>query len=198
MLKYAIENFRNFGFRGIPLRLSAALNVYRELGFYVCTKPEPMEAAIPLDFSIMRGDELAEYCALRPNLDRIDSEARLRRGGKCLLARHNGVIAGFGWAMEQGDWIGFLSREIPPRPDEIYIADTYTQPRFRGKGVSTALISHCCRTYFDDGKKRAVAAILPYNTASIRSFQKAGFRLEWRGGYAGIGTRRRSFDRPIS
>jgi GNAT superfamily N-acetyltransferase len=197
MLKYAVENLRDFGLRGFHLRLSAALNVYRELGFYVCTAPQPRDARIALDFSVMRLDELEEYCSLRPNWDKSHAQERLRRGGKCILARHGGAIAGFGWAMENGDWSEFLSRDIPPHPDEVYIADTYTQPAFRAKGVSTALIARCCRTYFDAGKRRAVASILPYNIASIRSFQKAGFQLAWRSGYVGLGKRRQPFDRPV-
>lgn len=197
MLKHAIENFRDFGLRGFHLRLSAALHVYRELGFYVCTAPEPREASLPLTYSTLRADELDEYCALRPDWGRRYAEERLECGGKCMLARYNGAIAGFVWAMERGDRSDYISRDIPPHPDEIYLADTFTQPSYRGQGVSTAVISQCCRMYFDAGKQRAVAAILRYNGASIRAFEKAGFRLVARRGYLGIGTWRRNFDRPV-
>lgn len=197
MLKFAVENFRNFGLRGVHLRLSAALRLYRELGFYTCTEHVPVEAKVPLTYSMMHAGELDEYCALRPDWERRYAEERLKIGGQCLLARHDGKIIGFTWAMEKGDWNEFLSREIVPLPEDIYIADTYVAPSARGSGVATALTARICRTYFEAGKKRAVAAILPYNLASIRGAEKAGFRLAWRSGYFGIGRWRKRFDRPV-
>ena len=200
MLSLVAENYRDFGLRGFHRRLLSALDVYRELGFYVNEMeqaPPDREARIALSYSILRPDELDEYCTLRPGWAKQLAESRLRAGGRCFVARHAGEIAGFGWAMENGDTSEFLSREIPLHPDEIYIADTFTKPCYRGKGVSSAVISYCCQWYFKEGKRRALAAILPYNIASIRSFEKAGFRLAWRSGYAGIGGWRRPFDRPV-
>jgi RimJ/RimL family protein N-acetyltransferase len=200
MLSLIAESYGDFGLRGLHRRLLSALDVYRELGFYVYEMnqpPPPRKAAIGLIFSIMRPEELDEYCALRPTWGRHLAEARIRAGGTCFMARHAGEIAGFGWATGRSDWIEFIGHKVEPREDEIYLADTYTQPRFRAKGVSSALIAFCCHHYFGLGKRRAQAAILPYNIASIRSFEKAGFRLVARRGYRGFGRWRNRFDRPV-
>ena len=132
---------------------------------------------------------------MRPGWAGATAEERWRAGGVCFVARHEGRIAGFGWAMERGDQMDFVPRAVGTDPEEIYIADTHTDPRYRGMGVNPAVLRWMCRYYFEQGRRRAVAATLPYNLASRRAFEKAGFRLGRRSGYWGRGGWRRQFDR---
>ena len=192
------EGWREFGVRGFWRRAGSALDVYREVYFYVLdmtTEPETPTARIALEMGRLGEADLAEYTAMRPGWAGDSAEARWRDGGVCFVARHEGRIAGFGWAMEQGDEVDFVPRRVGADPAEIYIADTYTDPRYRGLGVNPAVLRWLCRHYYRLGRRRAVAATLPYNLASRRAFEKAGFQLARRSGYWGRGGWRRQFDR---
>lgn len=194
----AVENWRDFGLRGFWRRVGAALDVYRELYFYVyemTEEPETPRARIALEMGTLGEEDLEEYRAMRPAWPGEGAEERLRAGGVCFVARHEGRIAGFGWGMERGDRVEYVPRTVGTDPGEIYIADTHTDPRWRGMGVNTAVVRWMCGHYYRQGRRRAVAAMLPYNAASRRAFAKAGFRLAWRSGYWGRGGWRRQFDR---
>lgn len=197
-LAQAAENWRDFGPRGLWRRVFAALDLYRELYFYVYDMTDPPgtpSARIALEMGTLGSEDLAEYTAMRPGWPGEGAEERLRAGGVCFVARHAGKIVGFGWAMEQGDQMEYVPRTVGTGDGEIYIADTHTDPRWRGMGVNTAVLRWMCRHYYAQGRRRAMAAMLPYNLASRRAFEKAGFRLAWRSGYWGKGAWRRQFDR---
>ena len=194
----AAENWREFGMRGLWRRAGSALDVYRELYFYtldMTEAPATPTAGIALEMGTLGTEDLAEYTAMRPGWPGETAEERWRAGGVCFVARHQGRIAGFGWAMERGDQVEYVPRTVGTEPGEIYIGDTHTDPRYRGKGVNPAVLRWMCRHYYAQGRRRAVAAMLPYNLASRRAFEKAGFRLAWRSGYWGRGAWRRQFDR---
>ncbi|MGH2345210.1 MAG: GNAT family N-acetyltransferase, partial [Chloroflexota bacterium] len=97
--------------------------------------------------------------------------------GTAFLALTDNQIAGYGWVLHGMFRVPELLLEAPLPANHVYIWDCLTLPRYRGRGVFPALLRHMVDELRGQGVRQAWAATAPGNTASMRAFAKANFRL---------------------
>jgi hypothetical protein len=72
-----------------------------------------------------------------------DSKAVQRRfstGRRCFAAWVGDEIAAYGWLSHSRECIGELERELKMQPDEVYIWDCATLPKYRQQRLYSALL----------------------------------------------------------
>jgi len=111
-----------------------------------------------------------------------------RAGEKCFVARVDGEIAHSNWTRFHG-CTPAPRREIDPQEGEIYTTEGYTVPRWRGKGLHEAVLSHMLRFAQERGCRRAYT-ITDFTNARARRgvLRVSGWR--WRGRHLYITPRR--------
>ncbi|MGE5334129.1 MAG: GNAT family N-acetyltransferase [Nitrososphaerota archaeon] len=121
--------------------------------------------------------EMADALAVAMGL--LDSTAvrqRFSRGRRCFAAWVDGAIAAYGWVSRGVESIGELERTFHMSPDEAYIWDCATLPRYRGQHLYSALLTYLTATLCHDGFQRLWIGASLSNTPSIRGFATAGFQ----------------------
>ncbi len=101
---------------------------------------------------------------------------RLASGKKCYAARMDGEIAVYGWVSRSVECVGEIEHEIRLQPEEAYIWDCATLPRYRRNGYYTALLSFITARLQKEGTKRVWIGSSLDNYPSLRGFARAGFR----------------------
>jgi ribosomal protein S18 acetylase RimI-like enzyme len=105
-----------------------------------------------------------------------EAQQRFGAGRRCFIALVDGSIATYGWVSHGVESIGELERSFRMAPDEAYIWDCVTLPRYRGQRLYCALLSHIVTTLCRDGTRRIWIGASLDNTPSIRGFAAAGFQ----------------------
>lgn len=141
---------------------------------------EPVRARAELAPSILRGIR-AQICKRRMPDEAVDRyvDALLSdfdRGAVLWTALVDGEIAGYHWAM--GASADYAS-EFPLFPlaarDHIVFAG-YVYPSFRGRGILAALLSACLLDLQARGCARVYTRVKVWNSPSLSSVRKVGFR----------------------
>ncbi len=106
------------------------------------------------------------------------SEVRRRfaAGSRCFVAKVEGEIVAYGWVSQGVEQIGELERALHMRPDEAYIWDCATMPRFRRQGLYTALLGYIATVLRDEGMRRLWIGTSLQNRPSLRGMASAGFQ----------------------
>lgn len=102
---------------------------------------------------------------------------RLEHAGSAAVAIDRAKIAAYGWVLYGRISIPDLRLEIALPADHAYIWDCLTLPAYRGRGVFPGLLRYLLEDMRGRGIRLAWAATAPGNSASVRAFAKAGFRL---------------------
>lgn len=127
------------------------------------------EDDVPIILSLIR--ELAEYERLSHEV--VATEGLLReslfgerRGAEVLIACCKGAPAGF--ALFFHSFSTFLGRP------GIYLEDLYVKPKFRGRGIGRALLTHLARLAKERGCGRLEWAVLDWNEPAIKLYKSIG------------------------
>lgn len=127
------------------------------------------EDDVPIILSLIR--ELAEYERLSHEV--VATEGLLReslfgerRGPEVLIACCKGAPAGF--ALFFHSFSTFLGRP------GIYLEDLYVKPKFRGRGIGRALLTHLARLAKERGCGRLEWAVLDWNEPAIKLYKSIG------------------------
>jgi GNAT superfamily N-acetyltransferase len=167
------------------------LLVARPLG-----EPDPtIDASVSLAFGRLARSDSAEYLAFHPGEAIAEIERRFDRGDLCFLARSEGRIVGAVWTTRASPAVRYLHTTLAIAPDDVYLYDAYTAPDLRGRRIAPTLYRDVLTHHRAAGVRRAIAAILPENRATMRSLAEAGFRVIGRVGYVQLGPWRRYFGR---
>ena len=75
---------------------------------------------------------------------------------------------------------GLIASQYPPgtsklKEDEALLENIFTFPRYRGKGVMTAVTAELANLAREQGFRRLVAYVDVENKTSLRAFHRAGF-----------------------
>jgi GNAT superfamily N-acetyltransferase len=124
---------------------------------------------IPLILQFIR--ELAEY--ERSPASAIATAEDLRRDGwgvnpkfRCVIADWEGQPAGFAlFFYNYSTWQG--------RPG-LYLEDVFVRPRFRGRGIGKALLTHVAQTAVHENCGRFQWQVLDWNTPAIEFYKSLG------------------------
>ncbi|WP_164491662.1 GNAT family N-acetyltransferase [Staphylospora marina] len=143
-------------------------------------KPEPADLEAFLDLEIRNREHLKPYEPNRPDryYTRDGQRERLER-----LIRNfeEGNTYGFGiFLRDSGALVGRISLSNVVRGAwENCTIGYYIDHSMQGKGYATEAVKEAVRFAFAEaGLHRVQAAVMPWNLASIRVLEKAGFRFE--------------------
>ena len=85
----------------------------------------------------------------------------------CVVARAEGAVVGF-----------VMGYRLPARPDTYFLWQVGVSAAARGQGLATRALRLLITHLFADGFHRVKARVDPRNTASLRLFDRLGFRRE--------------------
>lgn len=193
-----MEHLKEFGLRGIHLRFLAGFSLYREMPVYeldFLTPSPAVQPGLPVEMAQLQPDEVAAYCEATAH-DPASVAILHEWGAQCFVARSQGRIVARIWAAERTFPLTYLARELVLEPEELYLLDALTLPDYRGQSLLPALIGFVLQHYRQAGRQRAYTIVFSYNHASIRGFEKAGFRPKLVRGYYQFGPWRKDFERP--
>ena len=105
----------------------------------------------------------------------------VRRAAEVVLARKDGEVVGF--ALFFHNFSTFLGKP------GLYLEDLYVRPRWRGRGVGTALLAEAVDRARKAGCHKMALQVWPHNAAAIALYERFGFQRE---GYLTRHYRRRS------
>ncbi len=155
---------------------------YRRL--YLLRRPlaEPIldcPTMLPVAIRWLILEEVQDYLAFRPDASGHDVTQLLLKGDCCLVARHADRIVGAIWGSNaRMNTVRSLGRDLPLAPGEFYQFDAYTSPEVRGMGIASALSVAWLRHLRDEACVDALLLTFPWNVAHLRSYAKAGYRVE--------------------
>lgn len=137
---------------------------------------------VNLDILPAAGAGLPGVSFLSPRVDELESLRashlpreffcdRFHKVNTCCIARLNGALAYIHWIYFCGDFSRFL--KLGEGSAEInYVL---TLPQYRGHGISAAAFCHTLHALKERGIRDVFAVVHEENTASLKSFAKAGF-----------------------
>ena len=135
----------------------------------------PTKPSIDAKFGEVRredGKKIAEAMGL-PDVNPVLH--RLASGKRCYAAWINNEIAAYGWVSRSAECIGEIEHEIQLQPNEAYIWDCATLPRYRQKGLYIALLVFICSELHNEGLRQVWIGSSVKNKPSLRGFSRAGF-----------------------
>ncbi len=103
--------------------------------------------------------------------------ARFERGCQCYAAWVDREPGAYAWVSFQTEYVGELNVQIQLLPDEAYIWDCFTLPRFRQQGLYSSLLNHTLRQLQDAGVRRVWIGADLDNVPSQRGIARAGFQV---------------------
>lgn len=102
-------------------------------------------------------------------------ECDLQRGNELWIAHIGGEAVGVGWAARAEN---LRSRRDHLRDADVIIQKCFTLPKFRNRGVFTALLQRMVTDLRASGAERIFIKARSWNEPSISAIEKAGFFLE--------------------
>ena len=169
------QALREEGVAGLCVRFFQWLGVYRHLIVSTVIDHHLRDpAGIPILCEPLDDDELDEYLTFRPDQTRFDVEARLKSGGLCHVARHEGRVVAACWTARERAWIDYVGCEILLADDTLYHYDEYVMPKFRGLRIPGAVADRRLTTQEQLGYAHGLATFWPENRAAIRRAEHRG------------------------
>lgn len=197
MIERAADVLREGGIRGLWFKMLGKM-VYRRVVLVERALDEPVPevtARLPLVIDLLKESEVDEYVGFFPRGNVSETRRRLEAGQLCFVARHRGRLVCANWATTKAAWIPYLGCTIQLAPGEVYTYELFTSPDFRGQNIAPAVKAHQLRQFRRAGYSRAVAVIVPENTASLRADGKVGYSPYGVMGCVRLGPWRRDFCR---
>lgn len=141
----------------------------------LCIRPAE-DKDIPLIVQLIR--ELAEY--EREPDKAVATGKDIRRDGfsahpkfRVVIAEWDGEAAGFAlFFYNYSTWLGRAG---------LYLEDLFVRPKFRGKGIGKALLTHLAKVAVEEGCGRFEWQVLNWNTPALDFYKSLGARVmdEW-------------------
>ena len=140
------------------------------------TPPAPAPTTAGATFSELTPSDAQALAAAMGMADPGVVRARFADGRRCFAAYVAGALAAYGWASQGTERIGELERTLRMLPGEAYIWECATLPRYRRRGLYSALLCHIVGVLRAEGLRRLWIGASLDNAPSIRAFRVAGFR----------------------
>jgi len=104
-------------------------------------------------------------------------EAALRHNHVFLIMLHQDQIIGYVKIGIGPTYINDFSQMIAFMPGTAFVYDTFTLPDYRGRGLALFALIHAFEYFKARNFKRIFCHIEKWNVPSIKTFEKAGFRV---------------------
>jgi GNAT superfamily N-acetyltransferase len=175
----AWETLQREGIRSFWFKLVDVLG-YRRVFLLRRSLNEPLsriDCQLPIRMEWLLPEGVGEYRTMRPAADPKALLNRLESHQRCLLARLNERLVGAMWVVGHSARIQYLGCELPLPSATVYLCEAYTDPQFRGQGITPALSNELLRCCREEGTQMAIRATLPENHAALRAHAKNGFEV---------------------
>lgn len=109
-------------------------------------------------------------------MDVEETPVRLLRGDRPWGLWLGDELACYGWSTTQPTSLS-TRVALAPQTGEAYLFSFFTHPRHRGHGYYPLLLRAICEALAQEGLHHAWISVAPYNIASRRGIEKAGFMV---------------------
>lgn len=127
------------------------------------------------EFRRVTPDLVSALSAIRGHHASAEFLQRFKAGRHCYSAWVEGQPAAVGWVSFEDEQIGELNLRIKLLPGEVYVWDCATVPRFRRKGLYSALLSYILGELRSQQIRRAWIGADLDNLPSQKGIARAGF-----------------------
>jgi ribosomal protein S18 acetylase RimI-like enzyme len=158
-------------------------------------RPSPDDA---VEMRILTSDDAEALARHRADLEprRIaDRVARLGSDQLCVAAWLEDEIASTVWVAFGSAWLPELRRAIRLQPHEVFLYDSYTSERLRGRGIATMRALWTAEYLREGGYRFAFGHTAPENQPAQGPPEKTGYEVLATAGYVRLGPWRRDFVR---
>jgi hypothetical protein len=182
-------------------RLSRQVVRYGVVNFYVWDLHASVGLPSPGDFAA-RELEPAELYRVAACFGRLPGvfHRRMHLGDRCFASFHGKRPVHIRWVARRPVKVSELGLMLCPRPDEIYVYDTFTDPAYRGQHASSTARALMDRVMIAEGARRGYAYVRADNRASLRSlgpYHEKLFELPYLGFFGGETSCRGRFSHPL-
>jgi hypothetical protein len=176
-LKRALAVGRGEGARPLAVKLLAA-TCYARLTLLERTLDEPLpdlSNPLGLAFGLLTPADAEEYAELVPGASAEQMRVRLQAGDLCFATRHQARLVGVSWAVSRSLRVPYLRGTLRVRSGDALVEGAFVTPAMRGQQVSTLGGAYRLRRLREAGYRRALALILPENTAAFGPPETLGY-----------------------
>ncbi|HEX2570982.1 MAG TPA: hypothetical protein VH877_15590 [Polyangia bacterium] len=182
-------------------RLSHQVVRYGVVHFYVWDLHASVGLPSPADF-VARELEPEEMFRVAARFGRLPGifHRRLHLGDRCFASFHGKRPVHIRWVARRPVKVSELGLMLCPRPDEIYVYDTFTDPAYRGQHASSTARALMDRVMLAEGVRRGYAYVRADNQNSLRSlgaYHEKLFELSYIGLFGGETSCRGRFSHPL-
>jgi ribosomal protein S18 acetylase RimI-like enzyme len=111
-----------------------------------------------------------------PDVLNLVAEARGSRMANDSLVSHDDTSHRDDGGSVAGDGVGMATVRLEPdKGGRAHLLGMWVDPRYRGRGVATALLDHALGWARDRGATEMVLWVADHNTAARRLYERAGF-----------------------
>jgi GNAT superfamily N-acetyltransferase len=128
----------------------------------------PDVTSVPgVSWSSLEETHVPTLLAANPLLTGDEVRRRLHDWQACRLAWIGGVLAHYHWGATGRPYLPYLHRRVRLHPGDYLVAETFTAPAFRRRGLHTAASLRCLQEARALGFARLVGFIASWNTPSL-------------------------------
>jgi GNAT superfamily N-acetyltransferase len=106
-----------------------------------------------------------------------EAAPRFKAGQVCAVACHGKEVVSYCWLTGAPTGVTEIDRLVVPGPDDVYLYDAFTEPRWRGRALFSATLLQLLSFARAQGKRRALIFVLTDNHASRKAIERTGFEL---------------------
>jgi len=159
---------------------------------FACQKPSAFSSCW------LSPDEAPRYASFIQKLTEEEICRRLSAGDRCFIGEIEGrIVHGF-WVSTSNAWIDFLNLDLPLKPWELYLYQTFTPLEMRGRGVATATLASALEMVRREGFRRVLCCIQLDRAIAYPPPLRTGFVPSALISSVRFGPRRWVFHRPTS
>jgi hypothetical protein len=191
-LKRALAVGRGEGARSLAVKVLAA-TCYARLTLLERMLDEPLpdlSNPLGLAFGLLTPADAEEYAELVSGASAEQMRVRLQAGDLCFATRQQGRLVGVSWAVSRSVRVPYLRGTLRVRSGDALVEGAFVAPAMRGQQVSALGGAYRLRRLREAGYRRALALILPENTAAFGPPETLGYHRIGTASGVGPGSRR--------
>lgn len=200
LLSRLVEVYRILGFRLLwegPKHLVRPVYLVVAKDFSKIGEVEHSLSSIPpppgVRFSALGETDLETLHRLDPRLPPEEARRRLQTGESCVLCWMDGELAHYRWDFETTAQLPFPGASLRLLDSDVFNSESFTALAYRRRGLQHLTAVAAYRKYRDRGFHRYLAAVAPWNRASMAGTLKRGFQIVGSIGCWRLGHKRRYF-----
>ncbi len=120
-----------------------------------------------LRWTTLTDHEIPDLRAINPTLSEAEIGRRLANWHECLLGWVGGSLAYYHWSAGGGAYLPYLGCRLDLAPTDYLIAETFTAPRFRRRGIHSTASLSCLHRARALGFTRLIGFVASWNTPSV-------------------------------